>query len=232
MGMLAAACAFFFLLHIAVSGTAIRGALVGLMGEGIYTIAFSVLSLGGLWWMAMAYNAALLGDNPYLWSAPIGLLHSASILVFIAFLFMVIGLTTPSPTVVQGERLLAQNGPPAKGILTITRHPFLWGVVLWGLTHVAVNGDGASTLLFGTLVLTALLGTRSIDHKRARSAGEAWDRFASATSNLPFARALSGGGIDWAGIGLWRPLVAIVLFGALLWLHTILFKVSPIPGAF
>lgn len=35
------------------------------------------------------------------------------------------------------------------------RHPMLWGVVLWGVAHLLVNGDLASLILFGGLLLWA-----------------------------------------------------------------------------
>lgn len=37
------------------------------------------------------------------------------------------------------------------------RHPMLWGVVLWGVAHLLVNGDTPSFLLFGWLIAWAFL---------------------------------------------------------------------------
>lgn len=36
------------------------------------------------------------------------------------------------------------------------RHPMLWGVVLWALAHLLVNGDLASVILFGGMGIWAL----------------------------------------------------------------------------
>lgn len=47
-------------------------------------------------------------------------------------------------------------------------------------------------LLFGTLLVVALAGTRSIDEKRRRKLAEGWTAYADATSNLPFAAILAG----------------------------------------
>ena len=55
------------------------------------------------------------------------------VLTFFAFELVAIGLTTPSPTATGGESLL-RSADPAKGILRVTRHPFLWGVALWSLS--------------------------------------------------------------------------------------------------
>ncbi|GLS88119.1 membrane protein [Cypionkella aquatica] len=37
------------------------------------------------------------------------------------------------------------------------RHPMLWGVVVWAVAHLLVNGDLASVVLFGGLGLWALI---------------------------------------------------------------------------
>lgn len=37
------------------------------------------------------------------------------------------------------------------------RHPMLWGVVLWSVAHLLVNGDTASLVLFGGLGLWAIV---------------------------------------------------------------------------
>jgi len=48
----------------------------------------------------------------------------------------------------------------------ITRHPFLWGIALWALVHLIINGDLASLILFGSLLLLAVGGTLAIDARR------------------------------------------------------------------
>lgn len=36
------------------------------------------------------------------------------------------------------------------------RHPMLWGTAIWAVAHLLVNGDLASVVLFGTLLIWAL----------------------------------------------------------------------------
>ncbi len=43
------------------------------------------------------------------------------------------------------------------------RHPMLWGLILWSVAHLLVNGDLASLLLFGGLGLWAPLQMRLIN---------------------------------------------------------------------
>jgi uncharacterized membrane protein len=228
MTMLIAAAAFFVLLHLLVSGTSLRGALVKVMGEGAYMGLFSLASVGGIVWLSMAYGDAR-GSGEIHWDAGAGARHAAILLMLISLLLVVPGLTTPNPTSVKQEGAL--NRPDAvKGMLRITRHPFLWGVAIWGLAHLLANGDTPSLVLFGAMLALAVFGTASIDAKRRKAVGPAWDAFAAQTSNLPFAAILAGKqSLRLGEIGWWRILLAIVVWAGLLFAHPLLFGVSPLP---
>jgi uncharacterized membrane protein len=211
MWNLICASAGFLLIHFAISGTRARDALVASLGAGAYRGLFSLASLVLLGWMIHAYRRA---PTLPLWQTPVGLKGLAFVLVFVAFLFVVIGLTTPSPTSVGMESKLAGDDV-VRGMLRITRHPFLWGVALWALVHLVMNGDLASLVLFGSLLLLSLGGPASIDAKRRRNFGDQWARFARATSSVPFA-AIAGGRNSFAAalgeIGIWRVLVAVLAY--------------------
>ena len=49
----------------------------------------------------------------------------------------------------------------------VLRHPFLWGTALWAVSHLLVNGDLASLLLFGTFAAYAFFDMRSADRRGA-----------------------------------------------------------------
>ncbi len=218
-------------IHLGISGTPARAALVRRLGDGLYMGLYSVASLVFIAWLSRSYNTAVYSaDNTILWIAPTFLSHLGGILMLIATLLVVIGVTTPSITSIQAGPMATGISEP-KGIQRITRHPFLWGVLLWSVFHLIANGDVASVLLFGTFLVVTALGTRSIDSKRAQSMGPAWADFAAKTSNVPFAAILQGrnrlalGEIAW-----WQWLAAIVVFLALFYGHLWLFSVSPVPG--
>jgi len=216
---LVAASAYFLLIHFGVSGTRLRDTLVLRLGEGPYRGAFALASVIGLVWMIYAYRHA---PTVGLWAPLPGLRPAAFALVFVAFLFVGIGLATPSPTRVGMESRLAQGTDMARGMVRVTRHPFLWGVALWSLVHLIMNGDLASVILFGSLLLLALGGTVAIDAKRRRKFGDGWRQFAQTTSSVPFAAILSGRNrIDAAlsEIGIVRPLVAALAYALIFYLH-------------
>lgn len=220
---LIAASLYFLLIHFAVSGTRWRDTLVARLGEGPYRGVFSLASAIGLVWMISAYGHAPLVE---LWGPLPGLRSLAMVLVFIAFLFVGIGLATPTPTGVGMEVRLAQGTNIVRGMVRITRHPFLWGVALWALVHLIMNGDLASFVLFGSLLILALGGTAAIDAKRRRMFGDHWTPFAQSTSSVPFAAILSGRNSMAPAvkeIGIIRPLAAVLAYALILYFHGRLF---------
>ncbi|MBI3515097.1 MAG: NnrU family protein [Proteobacteria bacterium] len=227
MTSLILAAGFFLGIHLFVAGTAVRDRLIARLGAGPYRGLFSLASLAGLIWMGMAYNDA---PMVVLWGKLGGLKPAALAGMVIAFAFVVLGLTKPNPTGVGGEALIAQARGPV-GIQRITRHPFLWGVALWALIHLAVKGDLASLVLFGSLLVLALCGTVSIDRKRRRALGAAWDGFAAQTSNLPFLAIAQGrGGLRLGEHKAWEWLVVAAAFLVTAALHRTVFGVSPLLG--
>ncbi|HXV01073.1 MAG TPA: NnrU family protein, partial [Caulobacteraceae bacterium] len=58
MANLIAAAAAFLLMHLLVSGTRVRDAATGAIGEGPYMGLFSLASVAILTWMILAFGAA------------------------------------------------------------------------------------------------------------------------------------------------------------------------------
>jgi uncharacterized membrane protein len=225
MLQLALAAVFFVGLHFLISGSRLRDTLVFILGEPAFRAEFSLLSLFGLWWLVHAYRAA-----PYLetWGQPGWFKPIAAFFMLFAFLLIVAGLTTRNPVAAGGGQYLDRD-ELAHGILRITRHPVLWGISLWALLHLFANGDAAALVLFGSLLLLTLGGAHSLDAKRLRLYGENWERFLLVTSNVPFAAIRQERNVLRLGeIGWWRPVLAIVLYLAMMHFHAKLFGVSPL----
>lgn len=232
MEMLFAAAAVFLGLHLLIAGTKLRDGITGAIGERAYLMLFSLASIAAIIWLAMRYNAAQLGVNPQLYVPGPGVTHMGIPVILFAFWLGVQGLFMANPTSVQQEGA-ATKKDVVKGVLRITRHPFLWGVVIWSAFHLTANGDQASVIFFGTFFVLALLGTFSIDAKRKRKMGKAWDAFAAKTSNIPFGAVITGRtklklSEDFG----WRFWVALAIFVAILLAHVHLFGVSPFPGGY
>ncbi len=233
MSMLIAAAAVFLGIHLLIAGTKVRDRLTGAIGENAYLGLFSLASVVVIVWLVMAYNAVQpTGENIVLYNLGAGIHHLGIPVVALAFLLGVQGLFTQNPTSVKQEGSIAKEGT-IHGVLRITRHPFLWGVAIWAAFHLLANGDLASVILFGTFFALSILGTFSIDAKRKRKMGAAWDAFAAKTSNFPFGAVMGGRNTlnITESLG-WRFWAALLIFIVVLFSHARVIGVSPFPNGY
>jgi len=223
MNTFAWALAGFVLLHIGVSATGLRTVLVNRIGEGLYRAAFSLASFGLL--AAVIYGFTQMRADPFdqlnglLWRQADWLRWPAIILSFIATLFVVAGVLTPGPTYAGFEAKSLAQAEPARGILRITRHPFLWGVAFWAAAHLLANGERFALMLFGALGFMAIYGARSIDRKGQARDPERWAAFAAVTSSVPFVAILQGRNRLALGEIGWRLAVGVVAFAVIVAVH-------------
>jgi uncharacterized membrane protein len=211
------ATAAFLLTHL-VSGTPLRPKLVAALGEwpyrGVYSAA-AFITLGAMIW---AYIGV---PREPVWPG----LRPLPILVMpIAFVLIACGYFR-NPTMVGADKLL-KSDEPARGIIRITRHPIMWGVMLWALAHVLARGDVKALVFFGGLFLVAFLGTLSMD--RRKRANPDFVRFAGVTSHVPFMAIAQGRNrLVWREIGWTRPAIGLAAFALFLGAHRWLFGVPP-----
>jgi uncharacterized membrane protein len=206
-----------------VSSTPLRRTLVEAFSERVYIGLYSTVSLVTIVWMVWAYTKA-----PYqaLWQVP-GLRLWPIVVMPFAFILIVAGLMTSNPTaVMQGGALKREE--PARGIIRVTRHPVMWGIILWAAMHMLARGDLASLIFFGGFLFLAAAGTVLIDTRKADALGGDWTRFAEATSNVPFGAIVNGRNrFVFAEIGWKRIGVGLAAFVAFLLAHPFLFGARP-----
>lgn len=222
MNLFAWALAGFVLIHVGISATGLRARIVGAIGEWPYRGLFSLAS--GALLAGLIIGVGQMRTDPFdplnapLWDPPGWLRWGAYVLVLFGLSLAFTGLFTPGPTTAGFEKAGLARGEPAYGVLRITRHPFLWGVALWGAGHLLVNGERFAVMLFGALALMAIFGARSIDRKGAARDPEGWEKFEVVTSNAPFVAIAQGrnklslGEIGWRGLAGVAIAVAIALF--------------------
>ena len=219
LAQLALATAAFLAAHF-VTSTPLRPVLVNAMGEWPYRGAYSLIAFATLGWMIWAYIAA---PRELLWP---GLRHLPSALVPLAFVLIACG-SWRNPTMVGADKLL-QSDNPARGIIRVTRHPIMWGVMLWAAAHIAARGDLKSVIFFGGFLVLAGLGTLLMDKRKEKVLSKDWKRFAAVTSHLPFVAIAQGRNrIAWREIGWLRPLIGLAAFLAFFFAHSWLFGVRP-----
>lgn len=202
--------------HFILSSVAVRQGLIKAIGENGFRLLYSAFALATLVWVIAAYGAA---PVIVLWPIPLWLWYLPFFVLPFACILLVAAVTTQNVTMIAGERYL--DGPrPMWGIVTVTRHPMLWGIGLWAVSHLLANGDQASLLLFGGIAILSFGGMAHIDSRRRASLGAAWGPVALTTSVIPFLAAIQGRTrIDWAGIGLSRVAGGLAVYAAFLLTH-------------
>ena len=206
--------------HIGISGTRLRDALVAKTGEGPFRGLFSVVTILTLALLIWAWGRS---TTTQLWNAPAWLRWILVAVMLVAFVLFVASLRQRSPTIIGG------GSAPPHGIQRVTRHPMLWSFALWAAVHIVGNGDTAAIVFFGTFLVVALAGMPSIDAKLAQRDPAAWRPLSAATSIVPFAAIADGRNrfmpreIGWLTL-----LIGVVAWAVLLYLHPWLFGGAPV----
>ncbi|MBT6096016.1 MAG: NnrU family protein [Rhodospirillaceae bacterium] len=218
MSDLLGALAVFLAVHAIPAIRPLRAQLVTLFGELVYIAAFSAISLGLVVWLGIAYAHA-----PYveLWSYWPEFKWLALLVMPVACVLSAAGLTSRNPFSLGAgyERF----DPERPGIVRLTRHPAVWGLATWSAVHIPINGDAASVILFGLLTVLGVAGPKSLDAKRKRAMGEVvWTDTLARVRLVPLTQALSQ-------IGIFRLLLGLALYGALLLAHEPVIGISPLP---
>ncbi len=202
--------------HVVLSSTRLRGNLRDQLGERGYLALYSVVALATFAWFVTAYIHA---PTVVLWRFAPWTVFIPLVTMPVASILLIAGYSTPNPTAVGMERV-AGDDDPAPGIMRVTRHPIMWANGLWGLSHVAPNGDLASLLFFGSLATLALGGTMLIDRKKRLALGSNWSRLAEVTSNVPFLAIAAGRSrLRLHEIGMLRVVAGLLLYAVLLLAH-------------
>jgi uncharacterized membrane protein len=153
MNLIYAGLALFFAIHVLPTLGGVRAACVAALGERPWKAIHSLVSVGAavlivLGWKRAPYEALY---DPPAWG------RLVPFVVMLPVLYLLIG------------RRIGTN------LKRFTAHPMLWGIVLWGGSHLLANGDLRSVVVFGGFVAYSLfamwwLGARG----KALVATETW----------------------------------------------------------
>jgi len=134
---------FAFVHFIPSLAPSIKAAGLRRLGEGGYKGIFSLLLLASFALIIIGWRRA---EPTPLYPPPLGL-HKVA-LGLLALAFLLLAVSTRSSRL----RLLI-------------RHPQLTGVALWGSSHLLLNGDNRSVVLFGGMTLWALIEIVAISRR-------------------------------------------------------------------
>jgi uncharacterized membrane protein len=193
------------------------------LGARGYALAFSASSLVLLAWLL---SAAVRAPYVALWAPPVWAYHLTLLLAPLGTVLVVAGLIRPNPLSIG---FVTRGFDPSRpGLAGITRHPVLWGFLLWAAGHVPANGDLVSVSLFTALGLFSLAGFWLVDRRHRRYLGDAqWRRLSARAPALPFGRGLSRFQLVDAGALVLGALAAAALLSGL---HLWLFGANPLIG--
>jgi len=160
MSLLLLGLALFLGVHLLTTLRGVRAALIGRLGEGRYKGLYSLVSATGLVLIFIGFGVYRSAGYIQVWAPPSSLFHP--IALFLLWLSFV--------------ALVATYAPPSR-IKSLLRHPLLVAVKAWALSHLLVNGDLGSMLLFGSLLAWAVYDRIAV--KRRGDAGApptAWSK--------------------------------------------------------
>ncbi len=128
----------------------LRARVIEQRGENAWKGIHTVVSLVGFVLIIWGYGMARF-EGPILYTTPFWFGH-------ITLLFMLVSFVV----------LMAAYTPPGR-IKAAVKHPMLLAVKLWAFSHLLINGDLASVLLFGSFLVWAICDR--ISESRREKAG-------------------------------------------------------------
>lgn len=168
----------------------LRPVVTAVTGERLYRVFFALTSLpsaGAL----ITYFIAHRYDGAQLWRLQgVPGMHEAMYAVtFVSFMLLypaTFNLLEVAAVLKPGFRMYET------GVTRITRHPQLWGQVLWCVSHTAWMGTSFSLVSSMCLVAHHAFGAWNGDRRQRDRFGEEWAQLEKRTSIVPFAAVLDG----------------------------------------
>ncbi len=217
IGNLVAANIAFVGSHFAMSH-ALRAPMVEALGEKGFSLAYTAVSFATLGWVYFAFIAAPPADLPGSGDAGwiIATLLTWPAMVLLAGSF----IGNPALPTPMAE---AQTRAEPKGALRVTRHPMMWGIGLWAISHMVLFWSTRTMVTALAMGILALLGARFQDAKKEVLMGNAWAEWERKTSYWPRWN-------QFFSVGAGPLLAGTVLWLVGMWLH--LWRAGIPAGAF
>lgn len=118
------------------------------LGEGPWKGIYSLVSLAGLVLIVWGFGLAR-QEAPILYEPPVGLRHLVALLMLFALIALAVAIL------------------PGGKLKRALKHPLLLAVKIWAFSHLLINGDLASLLLFGAFLAWAVLARISLKRRGA-----------------------------------------------------------------
>lgn len=187
-----------------------RAPLVKKVGEAGFLGMYSLVSFATFAWIILAFKAVGPGGAA-LWNGQSNTMWTIASLLTIIALVLLTGSVKGNPALPQtGADAVAKA--EAQGVFAVTRHPMMWGIAIWALSHILVSPSGRTIITAGAMGVLGLVGSHLQDRKKEALIGASWQSWEAKTSYWP--RLFGLGRIS---VGLW--LSAIAGWLVITWLH-------------
>lgn len=158
----------------------LRAPMVRALGDKGFSLAYTGVSFATLAWVYFAFLVAPPADLPG--SGEIGWII-ATVLTWPAMVLLAGSfIGNPALPTPMAE---AQTRAEPKGALLVTRHPMMWGIGLWAISHLVLFWSIRTMITALAIGILALVGARFQDAKKEVLMGEAWAAWERKTSYWP-----------------------------------------------
>lgn len=171
--------------HLVLSSRWVRPVLVARLGDlgflGLYS-AVALLTFVPLVGVYFAHKH----EGTLLWAPGVGNwgLGIISVLMGVAFVLLVAGLVSPSPTSMTAGEETAER--PPTGVHLITRHAFFMALGIFGVVHLVPNGYATDVAFFGGFPVFVVLGSLHQDARKLADPEARYRAYFEATPLFPF----------------------------------------------
>ncbi|WP_408589184.1 NnrU family protein [Novosphingobium sp.] len=179
----------------------LRASLVRSLGAEAFLVVYSLIALVSFSWLMLCYGRVPAGVPLWDGHAPLPW-AVASVLTVIA-----LGLFLPSlyrnPALAAAKTAGLDTVRP-QGVFLITRHPMMFAIALWALSHILIAPTGRGFVFMGTMIALAVGGAHLQDRKKKALDGKNWRPWMSRTPFWPDVRQFGQLGAIWGlALGLW-----------------------------
>jgi len=165
--------------HFAMSHP-LRAPMVRALGAGGFQIAYTLVSFATLASVYYTFVAAPPADLPG--SGDIGWI--AASLITLPAMILLAGSFIGNPAL-PTPLAEAQARATPRGVFKVTRHPMMWAIGLWALSHLVLFWSTRTMITAAAMGVLALVGARLQDGKKAALMGDSWGQWQSRTSYWP-----------------------------------------------
>jgi len=189
----------------------LRKSAIKTLGQSGFMATYSVVAVGALALVLIAHDRA--PDGPMLWDSYAALPWLlASILSFVATALLLASFSRNPALAPRNMNGLSTALP--QGVFRVTRHPMMFAIALWGVSHIIVAPSWRSLLLNGGFAIMAVGGARTQDAKFQTLYDKEWRIWSRRSPFWPNLTKLGGLGWAWGG--------ALIVWGLVTALHWLL----------